>query len=295
MSTMVIDEFYEYEIEAIKEGGMGRVLILRRLGESPFGGGLYREHLAAKTFKDSEFVAQNGELFHRELSIWLHLDAPNVAELLKIVFVEGQLYALMPVYDGSLRDMLLGGQTIDLPHIQAVILSATECLAAAFKKGRVLHLDVKPENVLVRCNAQGPPAFHISDWGIAGLQQSGGAAHQRDYLAPPSFLSTMSGMGTVPYMSPERLGGQHADFRADIYSLGMIMFEMLVGCLPFDLRGGEPLDGQILSGRYYEIAGAVLAKLPERAVSKTILSAIHPNREERFVSYSRFARHVATF
>jgi hypothetical protein len=113
---------HEYEITSIKDGGMGRVLILKRLSEGakePFMEALirnariankyslvYRNKLAAKTFKNNDFVEKNGALFERELNLWLNIESVNVAKLLKVVFVNRTLYALMPYYRYNLRDLM---------------------------------------------------------------------------------------------------------------------------------------------------------------------------------------------
>jgi len=122
--TVIFDDIYEYEVEATREGGMGRVLILNR--KSNFHtedslleaimrqpnmtdeyGFVYRKKLAAKTFKDDDLVERNKDLFERELRIWLNIDSNNVAKLLKIVFVDHKLFALMPYYNSNLREIIM--------------------------------------------------------------------------------------------------------------------------------------------------------------------------------------------
>jgi serine/threonine protein kinase len=213
MKTIIFD-YYKYSIERTIEGGMGKVLVLNRLSEaSPFDL-THRKHLAAKTFKDGEFVEQNRDFFVKELNIWLKLDFPNIAKLHKVVFIENNLFGIMPFYDTSLRNKLQKEKYLDLETAKLMILNITAPLYEAHKKYKIIHQDLKPENILIDVASNNrKERIYVSDWGIANIQNKYCTdLPRRDWL-PPSFIETMRGMGTLPYMSPERFLGYPVSFR----------------------------------------------------------------------------------
>ena len=160
-----IDDMYEYEIDDIKEGGMGRVLILNRISDEfadPIAESLmkyqpqladkmslvHRKKLAAKTFRDDVMVEKNRALFDRELNLWINIDAPNVAKLLKIVFINRKLFALMPYYSSNLRETINKGP-LELDDAKIVIINVIAGLYETFKQYGIVHQDLKPENILI--------------------------------------------------------------------------------------------------------------------------------------------------
>jgi len=302
-----IDNFHEYEVETIKEGGMGRVLILNRVSDgdefldvlvedhSEFYDKqffhIYRKKLAIKTFKYDNFVETNRDLFERELNIWIGLDCPNIAKLLKIIYIKRQLFALMPYYNSSLRDIMrqIGRHGID--DAKVVIINIVYGLYEVFKRYKIVHEDIKPENVLADFRKD-KFYFFVSDWGIANIQKSYCPdVPSRDHI-PKSFVETMKGMGTLPYMSPERFLCYPSHITADIYSIGMIFFELLFGHLPFDYKSGKPLVSQIIDWDYFYIAEDLLRNNFDERVTKVISKSIHPDMTKRYADYKQLVLDV---
>ncbi len=273
---------------------MGRVYFLTRLSAPPELGIIHRARLAAKTFKNTTLVEHNEEMFLRELRTWLSLDAPNLAWLLKVIRMDGQLFALMPQYKCSLRDMLEGERRLDVEKAKAAIIAAAHCLDKVFSKRHILHLDLKPDNILVDVNYlnedKEETTFHVGDWGISTLQRQCCTSWPTKEGIPREFATTMAAMGTLPYMAPERLFGVPPTFAADIYSLGMIFFELVFGCLPFNMRSSKPPELQIVEGDYYQAVSTVLSENSISGIKELLLTALHPQPQSRFSSYPKLLR-----
>jgi len=294
-------DYLEYEIEAIKEGGMGRVLILNRLSDKfadPHIDALvkyqpqiademslvHRKKLAAKTFKDAVFVEKKKALFERELNLWINIDAPNVVKLLKIVSINEKLFALMPYYSGNLRDEINKGP-IGIDDAKIVIINVIRGLHETYKQYGIVHQDLKPENILIRYEKD-IAHFFVSDWGIANLQKEYCPTLLSKEVVN-SYADTMTGMGTVPYMSPERFIEYSSNMTADVFSLGMIFFELLFGHLPYDLTSGNPLVTQIINQDYFRLAEYKLRKNYDDKITAVILKCIHPDMSKRYTDYGR--------
>jgi len=290
METLRIHELFEYRITDVKEGGMGRVLILERTSEaSPFDF-VHLRQLAAKTFKDTEFVIENRDLFERELNIWMELSVDNAVPLLAVVFIRGRLYALMPLYEHSLRDLLTSMRSLPLPMACSVLRSCIKCLEQAYHNLGVLHLDLKPENVLLRADRD-EHVSDVADWGLAEIQESAARRFPSKTELGNSFFETIHGAGTLPYMSPERLIDNTKTPQADIYSLGLLFFEMLTGRLPFFSYEAKALSDEILTARYYDNAYRMLQhKQYDDQLIAFVLQAIHPILANRYASYAVFRK-----
>lgn len=301
-----IDDIYEYEIDAIKEGGMGKVLILNRLSDDftdPFTQSLmkyqpqladkmslvHRKKLAAKTFRDDVIVEKNKALFERELNIWINIDATNVAKLLKIIFINGKLFALMPYYSSNLREMI-NKRPLEIDEAKIVIINVIRGLYETFKQYGIVHQDLKPENILIN-HEKDNTYFFVSDWGIANLQKRYCPALLSKELVN-SYADTMTGMGTIPYMSPERFIEYSFHMTSDVFSLGMIFFELLFGHLPYDLISGNPVVTQIINQDYFRLAEYKLRKKYDDKITSVILKCIHPNMSKRYTDYEKLVMEI---
>jgi serine/threonine protein kinase len=157
------------------------------------------------------------ERFIREAKAASALDHPNICTIHEINKTEDeQVFIVMAYYEGqSLRGKIKRGP-LKQKDVIDIALQVAQGISAAHKKG-IVHRDVKPANILVTNDG----AAKILDFGIAKLSGQEG-------LTRP--LSTV---GTVSYMSPEQARGEHVDVRTDIWSLGIVMYEMITGRLPF--------------------------------------------------------------
>jgi serine/threonine-protein kinase len=220
-----------YRLERpLGEGGMGAVWAATDL----VTGG----RVAVKFLRD--VWAANPEMqrrFLREARAAMAIDHPNVVYVHEIVRADdGSPIIVMDALDGeSLADRLERGPTISLPEFSAMFLQVISAVASAHAAG-VVHRDLKPANIFLTRTPTGT-RVHVLDFGIAKLAPGLGDS-------PPS-ARTESGviLGTPQYMAPEQIFGERdVDYRADVWSLGVIMFECLAGRRPVD---GENL-GRIL-------------------------------------------------
>lgn len=288
---MIIDQLYTYKVDRVLEGGMGRVNLLTRnprRGESFLHNYLYdrsitqdyfkfpyRKFLAAKTVKDIQWTRD----FERECLIWLGLNEIGIAPLLKVVKIDGIMYALMPRYSRSLRE-LLQVSSINRREIVKALQQPIIGLAKIHSTKGLVHQDIKPENLL---SSEDENGFHLflSDWGIANLQAN--VLGKASLISSRFTFQTMAGFGTLPYMAPERLASYYSTFSADIFSLGMVFFEIVTGGLPYNTV--DPIDNQLLNGEYYSNAKKILFGYSPRKFSEAILLMVHPLTEKRIGSY----------
>lgn len=210
MTPELLEGRYELT-ELIAQGGMGEVYsgVDRQTGT----------RVAIKRLKTEAQGPADGELlarFTREAEILRRLDHPNIVKMLAIVQHRDQHSIVMEyVGCGSLRREL-SRQSV-LPQVEALLLTleVAEALAQAHRS-RVIHRDIKPENVLLADDG----TVRLSDFGLARMGDRG-------FTAPGAVL------GTVAYLSPEILWGHEVDERTDLWSLGVMLFEMLSGVRPF--------------------------------------------------------------
>jgi serine/threonine protein kinase len=243
----------------------------------------YRKTLAAKTVKQTELMPN----FTRECRIWLTIQQDGIVPLLKVVDINNRIFALMPRYSGSLRDLMMQ-KSVPTSTILGALADPVAGVGAIYKKHKVVHQDIKPENFLYQYE-DGHLRLVLSDWGIANVQ----AIQWRQIAAELSGLSitTMGGLGTLPYMAPERFCSYVSEVTADIFSLGILFVEIISGALPYDPV--QPLVEQITSGSYYHYAQSMLLRAPPN-VSRLVLSMIHPSAGKR-PNYEQIVRFLRSF
>jgi serine/threonine protein kinase/tetratricopeptide (TPR) repeat protein len=174
--------------------------------------------------------------FEREVKAVAALSHPNIVAIYDTGVDRGVPYSVTELLDGqTLRAKLADGP---MPWRAAADLAAAlaDGLAAAHDRG-IVHRDIKPENVFVTMDGR----VKILDFGLA-RSSAGGESVPADPNESPTVMDTSSGtvMGTVGYMAPEQLRGQHVGPAADVFSLGCVLFELVTGRRPF--RGDTAAD-----------------------------------------------------
>ena len=202
----------------IGEGGMGAVYRGRHRSETMAerqGGDVAVKVIHPQFARDPDYR----DRFEREAALGLELDHPGIVKVHDLVVDGGNLALVMDCVDGRPLSESIGEVAGPIPWDEAWPLFRKLLEAVGYAHGQgVVHRDIKPENILV--TPDGEP--HVIDFGIAKNIDSSGTR-------------TGTGMGTVEYMAPEQyIDAKAVDQRADIYSLGMILYEMLAGRLPWD-------------------------------------------------------------
>jgi serine/threonine protein kinase len=281
--SFLIEEMFEYQIVDVKTGGMGCVYMLEQCDQT-FGGvgrGRFARWLAVKTF---QIAADDGESFAKELNIWIDLTVPYVVPLLSVSRIDGQLCAIMPMYTCSLDDVLASGAAISHLRATSLILAAARCLSQAYEEHGVLHLDLKPGNLLL--NQADSAVVYVGDWGIARIvDRPLGILRKRKWRSTTA-LDTKLAAGTLPYMSPERIIGQKPDIRDDIYSLGLILCQLLSGNLPLRLDTEDGLVLSILNGCTQNAAYLLRGEPPK--LTHMVCKCLARHRKDRYQQYDGF-------
>jgi serine/threonine protein kinase len=216
LTGRTLDEKYHLE-SRLGEGGMGVVYRARRV--------LIGDTVAVKVLHGKQVADPKAvERFRREAQTAARLKHPNVVRVYDFgVSKEGLNYLVLELVEGeSLRRLIEQHGTLTEAQAGEIIPPVCAALDEAHSQG-VVHRDIKPENILVETRPGGIQV-KVLDFGIAAL---------RDVTAG-RLTQTGGTMGTLHYMSPEHCLGEKLDGRADIYSLGVVLFEMLTGVLPFD-------------------------------------------------------------
>jgi serine/threonine-protein kinase len=165
------------------------------------------------------------ERFRREAQAAANLSHPNIVPVFDWGEDGGTYFIVMELVDGtSLAEMLRGGATLTPARSAQIVAQVAAALGYAHRSG-VVHRDVKPGNILITRDGQ----VKVTDFGIAQ------AVSSEDHLAEEGSV-----MGTATYFSPEQAEGAAVDGRSDVYSLGIVLYEMLVGRPPF--IGDTPVE-----------------------------------------------------
>src|SRR5687768_817545 len=223
-------------VSKIGEGGMGEVYLAH---DTKLDRKVAIKFLHEEFSKDADKLGR----FVREAKAASALNHPNILTVYEIGEVDGKNYIATELIDGkTLREHLAQKESLQLNQILKIGVQVSEALSAAHQAG-IIHRDIKPENIMLRTDGYAK----VLDFGLAKLSESqslGIATGSED--ATRVQVNTTPGlvMGTVSYMSPEQARGKETDARTDIWSLGVVLYEMLAGKVPFT---GETVNHTIVS------------------------------------------------
>jgi len=248
-------------------GGMGEVYRARDIRHDRV--------VAVKMLSQKTSLPDGGERFSREIRIAAQLTHPHILPLIDSGESDGVLFFVMPYIEGeTLRQRIARSSELPILESIRVLRHVTDALAYAHARG-VIHRDMKPENVLLSDRYA-----LVSDFGIAKAI--------REMSSPDTSatmgLTTVAGtiLGTPAYMAPEQAGGETVDHRADIYSVGVMAYEMLTGRLPFQATTAQ----QMMAAHLTKVADSILKWRPEipQQLASTVMKCLEKQPADRWQS-----------
>ncbi len=167
--------------------------------------------------------------FHREAKALAALNHPNIVTIYSVEEVDDQVFLAMELVEGQTLSTLMESGELPLDTTVRIALRATAALAAAHDRG-ITHRDLKPDNVMI---AEGEVP-KILDFGLARVTKWAGVSDTSMMENMETLTREGSLLGSFAYMSPEQAHGRTADSRSDVFSLGIILYEMIAGRRPFE-------------------------------------------------------------
>ncbi len=275
----------------------GKYRIVKQLGEGGMGCVYLAEQQLGSTTRKVALKTLHKHLSHdpaikarfdREAGTVAALEHPNTIQVFDFGAMEdGTLYLVMEYVTGrSVADILEKDGAMPPARVENILRQVCGSLEEAHGHG-IVHRDLKPDNVLLCERAGQKDWVEVLDFGIAKRSS------EHD---PNEAKLTQQGMvlGTPPYMSPEQFTGQPVDSRSDIYSLGVMTYEMLVGKYPFEANTAWEWASKHMTEAPRPIETQALgSNVPER-MRNAITRALAKNKDERFASVKEFYESFAT-
>lgn len=267
MEDLTGKQFGPYQIVApLGEGGMAAVYkAFHPAMERYVALKVLPRHFAS----DPQFVAR----FKQEAKVLAQLQHPYILPVFDFGEADGYTYLVMPfIKSGTLTDVLKR-ERLSLPQVRAIVTQIGSALDYAHARG-FIHRDVKPSNVLVDESGN----FLLTDFGLAKIIESSNV----------SLTTSGAIMGTPAYMSPEQGLGQKLDKRSDIYALGVILYEMATGRVPYNAETPMAVVIKHITDPL-PMPHAVQPDLPE-PVERVILKALSKSAEDRYQTAGEMVR-----
>jgi len=243
-------------LDKLGEGGMGVVYKaedtkLKRLVALK----LLPAHISESTQEKARFI--------HEAQTASALNHPNITTIYEIDEFEGQMFIAMEYCEGETLKKIIERKTLSVKKVLDIGIQICEGLLAAHKKG-IIHRDIKSENMMVTQEAK----LKITDFGLAKLK---GAT---------TLTKAGSTLGTAAYMSPEQASGEELDSRSDIFSFGVVLYEMLTGQLPFKGEHEAAIIYSVINETPEPLA-RFKADVPEE-LQRIVDKALAKEKEERY-------------
>lgn len=256
-------------IRTIGEGGMANVYLAHDI--------ILDRDVAVKVLRgdlahDEKFVRR----FQREAISASSLSHPNIVEMYDVGEDDGNYYIVMEYIDGkTLKNLIKKRGALTLPEVIDIMLQLTSAVMCAHDS-YIIHRDIKPQNVLIKEDG----TVKITDFGIAMALNS------------TELTQTNSVMGSVHYLPPEQANGNGATIKSDIYSLGILMFELLTGKLPFKGENAVEIAIKQMKEQIPRVTNYV-ESIPQ-SVENVIFKACAKNPKNRYDSVAQMHEDIKT-
>jgi serine/threonine-protein kinase len=266
-------------LEPLGSGGMAQVYLAEdvRLGRR-----LALKVLSHRTLRDEERLRR----FEREARAISALNHPNILTVYDVGHDGDVQFLAIEYIDGVTLRALLAGGPLAVPQAVTIATQIAQALAAAHGAG-VIHRDLKPENVMIRADGY----VKVLDFGLAKLTPAAPFATAAD--VETQIVDTRDGviLGTFDYMAPEQARGGELDLRADLFALGVLLYEMLSGRQPFKGPTAADVVGAVLF-REPDPLEDIIAGVPED-LCRIVATALQKDREARYQSCAEFLHDLA--
>lgn len=268
MTLFVGTTLGRYEIRSqLGAGGMGEVYLAE---DTQLGRRVAIKLLPPETISDDHARKR----LVREARAAATLDHPNICSVYEVGEADGRSFIAMQYIEGETLDVRIKRKPLELKESFHIASQVADALAEAHTHG-IIHRDIKPSNIMITARGQAK----VMDFGLAKVIQEAQAVHSE--AETEALLSTPGAiLGTVPYMSPEQVRGEALDGRSDIFSFGVVLYEILSGRQPFASESAAATASAILTcepprlARFMREAPAELERIVMKALAK--------HRDERY-------------
>ena len=260
----------------IGSGGMGEVYLAR---DTSLGRKVALKLLPPSFTADPQLRAR----FVREAQLASALDHQNVCTIHEVGQSSNFLFIAMQYIEGVTLKQVIGSRAMKLDALISISLQAADALAAAHDQG-IIHRDIKSNNIIITSRGQ----VKVLDFGLAKLTDLAASDDKAESELASQLTRTGAVMGTPSYMSPEQARGDRVDHRSDIFSLGVVIYEMASGEVPFKRNSQAETMNAVINESHTSVT-ELNDKLPA-GLSAAIDRALSKDPRDRYQSMGEMLR-----